>query len=99
METVGDKEEPKKESKPKAKLQPVKQETVIYLGPNFMNGSLITNTTYRNGLPEYIEKLIESHTELKYLFIPVSEINSFNKRVSQVGTLEYRAFNTLRGGK
>ncbi len=64
---------------------------VIYVGNSIQN-VLKKYSVFINGIPYQnteIKNMIEKCTELEKLFIPVHELNEWEKRAKQKGTLEY----------
>lgn len=64
-----------------------KKETVfIYVGPT--NKYIARYTIYRNGYPTHLKEQIEEFPLLKSLFIIPEQLNDFEKKVNEIGSVE-----------
>jgi hypothetical protein len=79
------------------KLEPKtvqKESPLIYLGPSLPGGALLQNTVLTNGIPNHID--LKKYPSIKPLFVPVDQLNDFEKRLSQPGSAEQAFFNSAK---
>lgn len=89
-------EEPAKEEKARAEHQKTEQiKQQIYVGPNLPGGGLSRFTVFRDGIPQYLEVLLQQQPLIKSLIVPVDELSAAMTRVETPGTLEHSNFQEL----
>lgn len=76
-------------------LQTLRHQQMIYVGPNLPGGRLSRFTVFREGVPQYLDDVLEQQPAVKSLIIPVNEMSAALNRVGTAGTLEHRAFEEL----
>jgi hypothetical protein len=71
---------------------------IVYIGPNLERGRLRQYTIFRDGVPPYLAPLIESRPEISHLLVPAFELSAAIQRAGTAGTIEHKAYETLKGG-
>ncbi len=69
-------------------------EQVIYCGPSLPGGVLFQHAVFLNGVPDHID--LEKYPTIEKLFIPVSQLNEFEQRLSQTGSAEQAFFHAVK---
>jgi hypothetical protein len=67
---------------------------LIYLGPTLPGGVLLQNTVLTRGIPDYVD--LKKYPSIKPLFVSVTQLNDFEKRLSQPGSAEQTFFNSAK---
>ncbi|QWU15679.1 hypothetical protein SAMN04487895_12724 [Paenibacillus sophorae] len=78
-------------------VEPAKEPTRIYLGPNLPGGRLMQSTVFRGGIPAYLADTLAAQPEINDLIVPVDEMSGVQARIVQKGTAEHAAYQTLLG--
>ncbi len=78
-----------------------KQETIsktlMYLGPNLKGGVLLNGSVFRNGIPDFIKKIIEDNPLLEEMFVDVDRVSEFKHALETLGSEENRIFRNILG--
>lgn len=77
-------------------------ETVVYCGPTLPRAKLISMSVFKNGLPDYVKRQIETCPEIGRLIVPVEELVEMKKQIAIKGTEENRLYQVVfstRGGE
>lgn len=68
-------------------VEPTVDETLIYLGPNIYTRGILAYQVYMKGLPrEAIAFMTEKCDKLKYLFVPLKQMQEALKSLHKKGT-------------
>ena len=70
-------------------------ETHIYIGPTLHQRSLVSGSAFRNGIPAYVDRLIEKIPDLRQLIIPVEDLSVLRVEMHRDGTELNRVYNYL----
>jgi hypothetical protein len=71
------------------------KDKVIYCGPNIPGGMLSKYRIFKDGIPEYLNELIDKCPEIKMLFVPVAELTRANRAIDIKGTPEQIAYEKV----
>lgn len=89
--------EPQPEPKPTEKTTDiVEKEAVTYIGPTLPGGKLSRYSTFRNGLPVRVGKLVEECKALKTLLVPVSKLAASQQKLADRSSVQYARFAEVR---
>lgn len=86
---------PVKKDKP-AEEKTMKQENVMYIGPNSLTDGLKRFTVYRDEPTELMEQVEKKYKNIKRLFVPVGSLNQAMADVEKKGTPVYLAFHEVQ---
>lgn len=73
------------------------EQQLIYTGPNIGRGRLRQYTVFRAGVPAYLEPLLEEQPAIRRLLVPIAELAATQKNIEVKGTIEHKAYQTLKG--
>jgi len=71
------------------------QDKVIYCGPNIPGGMLSKYRIFIDGIPEYLNELIDKCPEIKILFANVADLANVDKAIGIKGTPEQIAYEKV----
>jgi len=71
------------------------QDKVIYCGPNIPGGVLSKYRIFIDGIPEYLDTLIDKCPEIKILFANVADLAKVDKAIGIKGTPEQIAYEKV----
>jgi len=71
------------------------QDKVIYCGPNIPGGMLSKYRIFIDGIPEYLNELIDKCPEIKILFANVADLAKVDKAIGIKGTPEQIAYEKV----
>jgi len=72
---------------------------LIYVGPNLPGGRLSRFRVFREGIPPYLDDIIQDNPDLERLIVPLDIFPDVVKRVETPGTIEHAAATKLMEGK
>ena len=59
---------------------------LIYIGPTLSEGRLSFSTVFFDGIPAYLQEIINAHPWFRQLFVPVSELEMARKATQEKGS-------------
>ncbi|MBJ6362100.1 hypothetical protein ACFOQM_12440 [Paenibacillus sp. GCM10012307] len=71
----------------------------IYLGPNLRGGRLLQSTVFRDGVPDYLQSLLEELPDVASLIVSLEQIADVEQRIQKTGTAENVAYQRLAKGE
>ena len=68
----------------------------VYVGPTMHKRAMVTASSYRGGLPDYVTRLVEKIPELVWMIVPLQEVAAVRARIKEQGTQESGIFQYLQ---
>ena len=82
------------EGDPQASVAPPVR--LVYVGPNIPGGILQRFQVFKGGLPPHARELFDKVSEVRELFVPVTELEDARRKIEEPGTNEARLFYAVQ---